>query len=468
MSTPDYYDILNVQPSALRSDIYKSYKSLMLKNHPDKNPESQKATFTRKTQLLVEAWGVLQDESKRREYDKTRPRNAGPQASRPAQPTSTGPSKSRQEEPREPRRPKEQSKQKAPNSEERADHGNAGPRAQSTPPRPTGPKTQTDAESRAKKQAWQEYADRQKNNMLNCEKAIRDWETELSRLDKLLKYNIEELKKYREFRISENDLTRDRLTRYSTACMAVIKVMKEELQTEQILLKHLEGQLQERWEAEKARQQEENERTEHEHFKKRGDARQEARDRARDERAKQDKARAEEEEARNRYDQGQGNEKAEREKERAQQERQRAQQEREQKKRNNAHQQEQKANQQQNHKTSQAKADAEAEARRQTYDRLQEFLARQREAEARRATAQATADTARFARETERIRVEREAAAARRHAAMAAESDARAQQRRRGGYTLVFLVMCAALWISPRSSAAFMGMGVVWWYVIGS
>jgi molecular chaperone DnaJ len=59
----DYYDILGVKRDASESEIKKAYKKLALKHHPDKGGD------TEKFQELVEAYEVLSDEQKRRNYD---------------------------------------------------------------------------------------------------------------------------------------------------------------------------------------------------------------------------------------------------------------------------------------------------------------------------------------------------------------------------------------------------------------
>lgn len=66
MSTKSNYDILGVDKNASSSDIKKAYRALSLKYHPDRNSdEGAKATF----QKINEAYEVLGDDDRRKEYD---------------------------------------------------------------------------------------------------------------------------------------------------------------------------------------------------------------------------------------------------------------------------------------------------------------------------------------------------------------------------------------------------------------
>lgn len=68
--TKDYYDILGVSKSASQEEISKSYKNLVLKNHPDKfTDEKEKSAAQVKFQAINEAYDVLKDADKRRSYD---------------------------------------------------------------------------------------------------------------------------------------------------------------------------------------------------------------------------------------------------------------------------------------------------------------------------------------------------------------------------------------------------------------
>lgn len=64
----DYYEVLGVDRSATRDQIKQAYRRLALKYHPDKNPAPDAAERFRE---IAEAYAVLSDEAKRREYDAT-------------------------------------------------------------------------------------------------------------------------------------------------------------------------------------------------------------------------------------------------------------------------------------------------------------------------------------------------------------------------------------------------------------
>ena len=66
---PDYYSILGVERKASDEEVKKAYKTLAKKWHPDKNPDNQEVA-TRKFKEVSEAYQVLGDSVKRKEYDR--------------------------------------------------------------------------------------------------------------------------------------------------------------------------------------------------------------------------------------------------------------------------------------------------------------------------------------------------------------------------------------------------------------
>lgn len=63
----DYYEVLNVSKSASEEDIKKAYRKLALQYHPDRNAGNKVAE--EKFKELSEAYEVLSDQQKRRQYD---------------------------------------------------------------------------------------------------------------------------------------------------------------------------------------------------------------------------------------------------------------------------------------------------------------------------------------------------------------------------------------------------------------
>lgn len=63
----DYYKTLGVTKDATSDDIKKAYRKLALKYHPDKNPGNKEAED--KFKKMSEAYAVLSDAEKRKEYD---------------------------------------------------------------------------------------------------------------------------------------------------------------------------------------------------------------------------------------------------------------------------------------------------------------------------------------------------------------------------------------------------------------
>tara|TARA_B100000902_G_C27227957_1_gene873224 strand:- start:86 stop:985 length:900 start_codon:yes stop_codon:yes gene_type:complete len=68
MSDPKgFYSSLELEPGALPEDIKKAYRRLSLAYHPDRNPND--ATATAKFQKISEAYQVLEDPTKKQQYD---------------------------------------------------------------------------------------------------------------------------------------------------------------------------------------------------------------------------------------------------------------------------------------------------------------------------------------------------------------------------------------------------------------
>lgn len=71
MTGKDYYRILGLSEKASEEDIKKAYRRLALQYHPDRNPEN-KAAAEERFKEVSEAYGVLIDREKRRQYDRFR------------------------------------------------------------------------------------------------------------------------------------------------------------------------------------------------------------------------------------------------------------------------------------------------------------------------------------------------------------------------------------------------------------
>jgi curved DNA-binding protein len=67
MATRDYYDILGVNKNASDEELKKAYRKLAMKYHPDRNPNKKEAEERFKE--LNEAYAVLSDKEKRKQYD---------------------------------------------------------------------------------------------------------------------------------------------------------------------------------------------------------------------------------------------------------------------------------------------------------------------------------------------------------------------------------------------------------------
>ena len=78
----DYYEVLGVSKSSSADELKKAYRKLAMQYHPDRNANNPAAT--EKFKELSEAYEVLSDERRRRQYDQyghdafTRTRSSGP------------------------------------------------------------------------------------------------------------------------------------------------------------------------------------------------------------------------------------------------------------------------------------------------------------------------------------------------------------------------------------------------------
>ncbi len=67
MADRDYYEVLGVNRNASQAEIKKSYRSLAMKLHPDRNPGNKEAE--EKFKEVQRAYDILSDEKKRNAYD---------------------------------------------------------------------------------------------------------------------------------------------------------------------------------------------------------------------------------------------------------------------------------------------------------------------------------------------------------------------------------------------------------------
>ena len=66
-SNEDFYQVLGVSRDADDAEIRKAYRKLAMKHHPDRNPDNEEAAD--KFKAVSEAYAVLSDADKRRQYD---------------------------------------------------------------------------------------------------------------------------------------------------------------------------------------------------------------------------------------------------------------------------------------------------------------------------------------------------------------------------------------------------------------
>ena len=90
MPQPDFYEIFGVSPSASQEEIRAAHRELVKRYHPDiYSTGDDKARATERLQAINEAYAVLGNAERRKEYDDSRverPRHAAPAAEeRPAQ-----------------------------------------------------------------------------------------------------------------------------------------------------------------------------------------------------------------------------------------------------------------------------------------------------------------------------------------------------------------------------------------------
>ena len=67
----DYYEILGVGENADADEVKSAFRKLAFEHHPDRNPGNEKQA-EEKFKKINEAYSVLCDERRRREYDSYR------------------------------------------------------------------------------------------------------------------------------------------------------------------------------------------------------------------------------------------------------------------------------------------------------------------------------------------------------------------------------------------------------------
>jgi len=69
MKKKSYYEVLGVSKNSSKEEIKKAYQKLALKWHPDRHPPEKKAEAEEKFKEVGQAYKVLSDSEKRRNYD---------------------------------------------------------------------------------------------------------------------------------------------------------------------------------------------------------------------------------------------------------------------------------------------------------------------------------------------------------------------------------------------------------------